>query len=246
MRFTPLLAALSAALALSHAQAAIVSIDNFNNPFNSTFSVGTGLTATSGSLVTGPGNLATTRILTNRIDTAAVVNATGNLSSIGVGPSPNFFANALNVANANGIQSVNTVTWTLNTPAVATLLSSPFLASLVFDIILSDTGFPAADTRVDFELIDAANVSSQFKTVFLPSSGAANSSFLLDNSQRSALSTGSRLRMTVSGAPGYDFSLDTLSLNVAEPQSVPEPASLALVSLALLGAGVLTRRRQAA
>jgi PEP-CTERM motif len=240
MRFTPLLAAIGAVFAMGSAQAIVVGIDNFNNPFNSTFSTGTGLTATSGSLVTGPNNLATSRIITNRIDTAAVVNATGTLSSIGVGPSPNFFANALNVANANGIQSVNTVTWTLNTPAVAAALTTSSPVSLFFDVILSDTGFPSADTRLDFELIDAANVATSFKTIFIPSSGAAQYSFLLDNNQRTALSTGSRLRLTISGAPGYDFSLDAFGLDL------PEPTSVALVGLALVGAGVASRRRKAA
>jgi len=241
MRLTPILAAVAAAFALGNAQAVVINIDDFNNPFSSTFSLGTGLTASSGTLATGnPSLLATSRILTNRIDTAAVANPSGTLSSIGTGPSPNFFANALNVANANGIQSVNTITWTLNTPAMAAALTTSSPVGLFFDVINSDTGFPAADTRMDFELISPSNVATSFKTIFIPSSGAQQYSFLLDNNQRNALSTGSRLRLTISGAPGYDFSLDTFGLDL------PEPTSVALVGLALVGAGVASRRRKAA
>jgi hypothetical protein len=53
------------------------------------------------------------------------------------------------------------------------------------------------------------------------------------------LNAGGTLTMTVDGDNGWDLSLDSFGL------TLPEPTSLGLVGLALLGAGVASRRRQA-
>jgi hypothetical protein len=57
--------------------------------------------------------------------------------------------------------------------------------------------------------------------------------------QQAALNAGGTLTMIVDGGNGWDLSLDSFGF------SIPEPTSLALVGLALLGAGVASRRRQA-
>jgi len=233
MRLSPLLAALGATFALGSAQAVVVTIDNFNSPFSRAFSTGTGNTASATTAVTG--GLATGRTITNTITTAAVANPTGTLSSIAVGPSPNFFANALNVANANGIQSTNTIEWTLDPVATAAALATSAPVSLFFDVIASDNGFPASNTILQFTLN-----GNPLQTFGIPNSGPAQYSFLLSMANRAALSAGGALRVSITGAPGYDFSLDTFGLDL------PEPTSVALVGLALLGAGVASRRRKAA
>ncbi len=61
----------------------------------------------------------------------------------------------------------------------------------------------------------------------------------LNASQASSLLTaGKVLKLTIDGGNNWDFSGDNLTL------TVPEPATLALVGLALLGAGVVSRRRK--
>jgi hypothetical protein len=54
-----------------------------------------------------------------------------------------------------------------------------------------------------------------------------------------SLLAGGTLTATFSGLPAYDITIDNFGL------ALPEPTSLALVGLALVGAGIATRRRGA-
>ncbi|MBX3678907.1 MAG: PEP-CTERM sorting domain-containing protein [Rhodocyclaceae bacterium] len=64
-----------------------------------------------------------------------------------------------------------------------------------------------------------------------------------------ALDTGGTLELAINGDPGWDLRLDSIGLTYTDPDvtpplnPIPEPATLALVGLGLLGAGALRRRR---
>lgn len=62
----------------------------------------------------------------------------------------------------------------------------------------------------------------------------------LSGSQATAFSGGGTLELLLTGGAGWDLTVDSLNI------SIPEPMSLALVGVGLLGAGVASRRRKAA
>lgn len=229
-RLTSIAAAIGAVFAVGSAQALVIQIDDFNTPFSSVFdTVGGDLVAASAANAVGAGNLATARTISNLVTTAATSNLSGGLSAIGTGPSPNFFPAALNVSNASGINSINQVDWTL--PA-SVIPAGP--ASFSFSVVFADNG-AAGNTTLSFTI-----GATPLTTILIPNTLVATDySFALSAVQTALLAAGGLLNMTVTGSNSYDISFDTISL------VIPEPTSLALVGLALLGAGVVSRRRKA-
>ena len=101
-------------------------------------------------------------------------------------------------------------------------------------MVAADNG-AAGTTQLSFTM-----GSTALTTIFIPNTLLQTDySFALSAAQTALLSAGGMLDMTITGSNSYDISFDTLSL------VIPEPTSLALVGLALLGAGVVSRRRKA-
>lgn len=230
-RLTHLAAAMGAAFALGSAQAAVLIVDDFNTPAGSQVVIdGTGNdgNAVSGaSLATTAGNLATTRTITHEMLTAGANG--GNLSSVSVG-NGNVPTGALAMNNGSTVDSQASVSWTLGAlPPIA----GP--VSFFFRVIQSNVGVPAANNVLSFSLNGGA-----LATVSIGNATNQDLFFTLTAAQAASIQNGGTLMMTANGSADWDLSLDTFGL------AIPEPASLALVGLGLLGAGVASRRRKAA
>jgi PEP-CTERM motif len=232
-KFTTLLAALGAAFAVGNANALVILVDDFDAPYalvaDATGADGAAHLGAVQNLGYAPTKLASTRQLSHQVLTSGVIGNTGNLSSVSVGGLPNFPVGSLQMANASGVDSEVKVSWTLAPVA----LSGP--VSFAFKVIESNQGTPTTLNTLDFTLN-----GSLLANVTLGNVSNTDFFFSLNAAQVASLAGGGSLVMTVNGTPGWDLTLDSFGLQV------PEPTSLALVGLALVGAGVVSRRSRSA
>ena len=229
----PLVVAVGAAFAMSSAQAGVLIIDDFGGPDPGTVIYDTVLSQSTNATATwaNPSAYASSRTLTHTMlstDPAAfVVNAgpnSGSQSSAGVGALNNYFPARLNASNAADIDSTVTVEWTLK--AINTFGQA---STLSLDVIAVDAGGTTVSAYLGTDLLGTSTATAAGSTL----------NWSLTATQASSLLTGGKqLKLTFDGGNNWDFSGDNLRM------TVPEPATLALVGLALLGAGVVSRRRK--
>ena len=233
----PLVAALGAAFAVSSAQAGVLIIDDFSKPVpgvqiwdrDGIVGNSSGGTADTQTLTSATG-LFSSRTLTHQLLTSGLITADANItgikSSAGVGALPNYEANRLNMDNGSTADSQVVVTWMLN--SINTFGGA---STLSLDVIGVDVGGGATvvSAFLDGVLLGSTNATAAGTTL----------NWSLNATQASGLLTaGKQLKLTFDGGDAWDFSGDNLRM------TVPEPATLALVGLALLGAGVVSRRRK--
>jgi hypothetical protein len=228
------LAAAAALAAMAGAsQAVVLVVDDFNSPpaFQQVFDPQGGdlVAATGPTIATSPGNVATDRTMTHLMIVPAGANPNGVFSSMFVGTN-SIPAGALAMNNGSTVDSTATVSWTLS-PIPA--LAGP--VSLFFRVVQSNQGAGGELNVMDFALN-----GNPLALVSVGNAANLDVYFPLNQTQTDALKLGGNLTMTVNGGEDWDLSLDSFGL------SIPEPASLALAGLALIGAGVASRRRKAA
>lgn len=135
----------------------------------------------------------------------------------------------LEVTNGAGDDSEVTLTWNIAAGLIPLGSSKP---SFLFEVVASDT----KPTDVDF-FLDGAS----FGSFVIPGNSSGSSvSFGLAAGALAAFNGGGALELRVNGAPGWNLTLDSISLEFADPKA-PTPVSLP-GSLALLGLGLVAMR----
>lgn len=225
-RFTALMAAVAATFAMSSAQALVIVVDNFNTP-------------PAGVQVidaTGDGNTTiaaygdATRSIFHRLDTltAVGVNATGLFSSVGLagGTIP---PGNLQMRNADTVTSTVSLNWTL-APGIVPAIGPVSFYFTVYnsDAVTKNIEASIGGTPIAGFMINEVIAPGELKT------------FVVSGVDQALLAAGGVLGMTFTGSNGWDISIDEIGF------IIPEPTSLALAGLALVGAGLASRRRKAA
>lgn len=214
---------LAAASVSSHA--ATIVIDDFGLPIPG--SIINDNDGVADSLVTlNVSAYAAQREITHTLLTAGAIgsNANGNLSSAGTGALPNFLADQFNMSNGNGVDSVVTGEWILN--SIAATVSAVF----VFDVVSTDPGITGSNNTIE-GFFDGVSLGVHSVAT------AGQITFSLDALQIASLSDGSTFKLVINGADAWDMAIDNLRMEV------PEPGSLALAGLALMGLAAARRRK---
>lgn len=139
----------------------------------------------------------------------------------------------LDITNGVGDDSIVRVTRTVGASLIPTSATNPTLS---FVVVRSDNNPTIVTLSVGGTSLGTFNIP-----------GGANNqtiNFLLTGSQIAAFNAGGVLDLRIDGIPGWDLALNQFGLTFDEPTpTVPEPGTLSLLGIGLLGLGWSRWRR---
>lgn len=153
--------------------------------------------------------------------------ANGNGSTLKIG-SQTFPVGLLEVANASGRDSQATISWNI---AAGLIPAEAVNVGLFLQIVQSDGNSTSVDFALDGNSLASFSIPQNTNNLGL--------SFGLSAPELVLLSGGGMLEMTLNGDTGWDLTADLFGFSY----QVPEPNSIALAGLALLGLATKRRRR---
>lgn len=220
-RILSLTAVCGALLAGGNAHAVFLSIDDFNTPdlqLADTTPNGVAVSVNQG-----------VRTVSHNLFSPAPNPSDPTFSVVRIG-NATFPTGLLQVTNGDHIDSQVRVSWTLGSGFV------PGTGGASFQFLLNSSDANPLNINLSFGTMSLGSVNIPGNT------SGAPILFAISAANQLALSAGGLLTMTIDGTPGWDMSLDSFGINI--PSTVSEPASWALVGMALLGAGLASRRRR--
>jgi hypothetical protein len=240
-KLTQICAAAALAFVASSASAATILVDNFNAPVvaatdtdsvrnDNAFDLLFTETVAGGTFLTTGGVAATRQIYLNEMGGGP------SRSDVTIGGGPVDGALVFNTALGTTSAPNTThgrVVWTINQ---FDLGAGPY--ELLFNIVASAVGTSSTNSSITFSFVGTTNWSQSF--TFPASDDPVSVPFALLGAQAEAFADGGVLTLDITGGRGWNMAIDSFSIEV------PEPSSLALVGLALVGAGVAARRRKTA
>ena len=218
MRTLNFLAAAALAMTAGLAQAGTVIIDDFSaaqGPISDTTVNGTAVVSTLGNRT-----ISTNMLSSTTPPVSNTVAVTGGATGI------------LDITNGGGDDSEVILTWALSAfsfPAGATNFKFSSL-------ILQSDGNP---TEVEFLLGSTSLLSSSID-------GNTINKVVGFSIDPALIAAGGNLTLKINGAAGWDLSMDNFAVtfdDAVTPPSVPEPATLGLLGLAMAGAAAARRRK---
>lgn len=227
-----LAAALASAFTMVTAQAAVLVIDDFNGPdqfigdtvINGSNYLTDGVTSiVGGGMAPGGRQIWHTLLLGN--------NPGQSQSNVTVGSMSNP-TGSMSMGNGNGVMSQVDIKWTLSS-AITNAISLTDPLSFFFSIVGSDT----VSKTISYSLNGTSYTTLTTFAIAAPPTIPLSVSLTL--AQVADIKATSDLWLRFTGDAGWDMAIDSIGF------ATPEPTSLALVGLALFGAGVVSRRRKA-
>lgn len=211
------------------AQAASVLIDNFNGPSMIARDMvnGGGGVSLNGGPVNPPANTLSRTLSHEWLGAVGQNNDGGANSDASVDVRT---AGALHVFNNFGYDSVVNVSWNLGVGFLGSWSSGA--ASLVLDF-MNTPGIAMYSVYYQDQLIRTDAVS-----------GLQSQFYLGEQVQDLIAGSQGQLRLAFTGERGFQVKLNEVRFEVEGTRDLPEPAALALVGMALAGAGWASRRRR--
>lgn len=228
-------------VAVTHASALVVLVDDFDSPdvVINDLAGGGATTVNSAASPTNP-------LVSQRQTSHELLSGVNGSSTVKIG-STSYPPGSLEVANGQGRDSEVKVTWTLG----ANFLNYAAPIQFAFKLLGTD-GNP---TSVALSFANASgttslgsfNLTPNVCTIDVPNGvdclfpgatlGPVDQYFSVSEANKTLINGGGQLTLSINGQTGWDLSLDQFGFQV------PEPTSVALVGMALLGAGLAGRRK---